>query len=213
LSLASIPLLFLLENGLLPKDIGQLNPVSIYSQKGKCVDFFNVILAHDDISTLEKGKRILQNSYVKSGLNLVEDILRFFDKIYIEFPKLYNNISPGFGRIKSVDDGTKDRNGKPKRKPASKPTLFRTRESVGSYPLGFIYPLITGVTELMEIDSESQTLKWKIPPSAINLDKLGMEQYIDGIKLANYDPQKVGKQNLFYNQSRSIFEKYALKKV
>jgi AIPR protein len=208
LSMSSIPLLFLQENKLLPKDLNQLNPVSIYSQKSRCVDFFNAILEHKEVSTENKGKFALHDSYVESGLDMAEDIMRFFDKLFVEFPRLYNRISPGFGRIKSVDDGTKGKN-----KPNPKPTLFRTKKSVTSYPFGFIYPLITGISELIEIDTESKKLNWIISPMAINLEELDMTQYIDAIKLANYDPQRVGKENLFYSQAKSIFETYVLRKV
>jgi len=214
LSMSSIPLLTLQENKLLPNDLNQLNPVSIYSQKSKSVDFFNSVLEHKEISVEDKGKHTLKNSYVESGLDMVEDIMRFFDKLYLDFPNLYNKISPGFGRIKSVDDGTKKNKDKARPKPPiPKPTLFRTGKSKVSYPFGFIYPLITGVTELMEIDTESQKLKWIISPMAINLNDLEMEQYIDAIKLANYDPQTVGKQNLFYSQAKSIFKTYVLRQV
>jgi hypothetical protein len=212
--MSSIPLLTLQENKLLPNDLNQLNPVSIYSQKSKSVDFFNSVLEHKEISVEDKGKHTLKNSYVESGLDMVEDIMRFFDKLYLDFPNLYNKISPGFGRIKSVDDGTKKNKDKARPKPPiPKPTLFRTGKSKVSYPFGFIYPLITGVTELMEIDTESQKLKWIISPMAINLNDLEMEQYIDAIKLANYDPQTVGKQNLFYSQAKSIFKTYVLRQV
>ena len=49
ISLATLPLIFLQHNILLPKDINNLNRVSIYSQKSKCVDYFNQIL---EISSL-----------------------------------------------------------------------------------------------------------------------------------------------------------------
>lgn len=199
LSMASIPLMLLQEKALLPDDINRLNPISIYSQKSKCVDFFNSVLGHENISTQEKGKRILQDSYVTSGLGLVEDIMRFFDKLYVEFPKLYNKTSPAFGKIKSVDDKK------------TKPALFRTAKSEYTYPPGFMYPLITGITELMEIDLPNKKLKWKISPKSIKLEKIDIAQYVEAIKLANYDPQKVGKQALFYGLAKSIFRDYVTK--
>jgi hypothetical protein len=130
---------------------------------------------------------------------MVSDIMVFFDRMYAEFPNLYNRVSPGFGRIKSVDDKKK------------KLSLFRTSQSDYNYPPGFIYPLITGLTELMEFDEPSETLRWKVSPRNIRLDDLDMTQYVNAIKLANYDPQTVGKQTLFYQQAKSIFESYLAK--
>jgi hypothetical protein len=199
ISMATIPLLLLQENELLPADIGQLNPISIYSQKGKCVDFFNAVMEHKHISDKENGKHVLNDSYIKSGLALVQDILRFFDKVYVEFPRLYNKLSPGVGRMKSVDDKK------------AKLATFRTSTCDYSYPPAFMYPLIAGVTELIEIDYDAKELRWKKSPMSINLEKLDLAQYIEGIKLANYDPQKVGKQGLFYGLSKTIFKDYLSK--
>ena len=50
ISLATLPLLFLQDKGLLPQDIKTLNKISIYSQKSKCVDYFNEVLAHSAVS-------------------------------------------------------------------------------------------------------------------------------------------------------------------
>ena len=199
ISMATIPIIFLQENNLLAEGLAQLNPVSIYSQKSKCVDFYNAVMIHPEISTEDKGKHLLKSQWVSSGLELVEDILYFFDKLFVQFPNLYNKVSPGFGRIKSVDDKN------------SKIATFRTLTSEYSYPPGFIYPLVTGILELIEIDAENQIIKWKVSPKNISLDKLDMSQYIEAIKLANYDPQTVGKQSLFYKLAKSIFEDYVRK--
>lgn len=196
ISMATIPLLFLQELDRLPEGIAQLNPISIYSQKSKCVDFFNAVLGNNEISSEDKGKHILKDELVSSGLNLVEDILYFFDKIFVNFPNLYNRVSPGFGRIKSVNDKK------------TKHATFRTGTSEYVYPPGFIYPLVTGILELIEIDETNNHLRWKVSPRVINLEKLDMGQYVEAIKLVNYDPQTVGKQALFYKLARSIFEEY-----
>ena len=196
ISMATIPLMYLQENDRLPEDINQFNPVSIYSQKSKCIDFYNAVLSHADVSVRSQGKHELSDSYVRSGLSLVADILRFFDRLYAEFPKLYNRVSPGFGRIKSVDDQK------------GKQSLFRTDQSEYNYPPGFVYPLITGLIELIETDASTGSLRWTESPTTIDLFDLDMGQYVNAIKLANYDPQVVGKQPLFYQLARSIFQNY-----
>lgn len=197
ISMATIPLAFLQENDLLPTDeIPQFSIINTYQKKSKCTSFYNAVLSHSDISTKNQGKHDLTDSYVTSALSLVETLLRFFDKLYAEFPNMYNAESPAFRRIKSVEGGK------------SKLSLFRTRTCDDTYPPGFVYPLITGVTELMEVDPQESSIRWKVDPMSINLADLDMEQYVNAIKIANYDPQTVGKQQLFYQQARSIFEKY-----
>ena len=198
-SMAALPLMFLQEQGLLPEDIGTLNPVTVYSQKSKCVNFFNAVLGHDQISLTDKGKVVLVNDLVKSALDLTSEIMWFFDKLFIEFPNLYNRVSPRFRGIKAVDED------KPR------VALFRTGTCADTYPPGFMYPLITGVTELFEVDSTKTRLKWKRAPLTINLTELELDQYVEAIKIVNYDPQNVGKQPLFYAQAKSIFQNYLLR--
>jgi hypothetical protein len=198
ISLASIPLIFLKKNELLPKDIKGLNKISIYSQKSKCVDFFNSVMAHEEVSDEKNGKHILNNEYVKSALLLTEDILRFFDKMYIEFPNLYHNASPGkFGRITAVNNKVEGR------------VPFHTTEVSADYqyPFGFFIPLIAGLTEMMELDEKSENIRWKINPNELDLSQLDLTQYVNIIKLVNFDPQKIGKGEVFYNDAETIFEK------
>jgi len=196
ISMATIPLSFLQENDLLPDDVPQFNIIDTYRAKSKCVSFYNSVLSNSNISRKEPGKHILEDTYVESGFGLLSGILTFFDKVYAEFPSMYNAVSPGFGRIKSVDD---------KR---NKLSIFRTRTCDYNYPPGFIYPLVSGVMELMEVDSEKKRIKWKVDPMSIDLMKLDMNQYYGAIKISNFDPQTVGKQILFYQQARSMFDAY-----
>jgi hypothetical protein len=198
ISLASLPLIFLKNNGLLPKDIKGLNKISIYSQKSKCVDFFNSVMAHEDISQLDNGKYILEDKYVASALLLTEDILRFFDKMYIEFPNLYHHASPGkFGRITAVNN-----------KKTGKVPFFTTEtEADYQYSFGFFYPLISGLTELMGIDEKTKSIGWIVNPNELNLSSLDLTQYVNIIKLVNFDPQKIGKGEVFYNEAESVFSK------
>ena len=90
ISIAALPLIFLQQENLLPKGINTLNRISIYSQKSKCVDFFNEILSHKDISHEVKGKYILTSNRVKTALDLTYDLLIFFDTLFVSFPDMYN---------------------------------------------------------------------------------------------------------------------------
>jgi len=197
ISLATIPLIYLNSQNLLPQDIKVLNKISVYSQKSKCVDYFNFLMSHNEISKEVNGKFVLENQFVKSALDMTEDILRFFDRIYLEFPELYHKASPGkFGRISSVS------------MKESKVPYFSLDEKSGyQYSLGFIYPLISGLTSLMEIDQANQIVKWRVNPNEMNLQKLDLTQYVNIIKLVNFDPQKIGKGEVFYKEAEVAFSK------
>ena len=198
ISLATLPLIFLRNNNLLPEDIKSLNKISLYSQKGKCVDFFNTVMAHPEISEEVKGKHVLKNSYVKSALELTEDILQFFDNMYIQFPSLYHNASPGkFGRITAVNNETQSR------------VPFYTTDVLADYQysFGFFYPIVSGLTGLMEIDKKTKSIGWKVNPNELDLSELELTQYVNIIKLVNFDPQKIGKGEVFYKEAEATFDK------
>lgn len=198
ISLSSLGLIFLKENNLLPNDVKSLSKINVYSQKGKCVDFFNEVLSHADISTEEKGKYILTSKRVKSVLGLTDDILHFFDRLFVEFPNLYHQAAPGkFGRISSVDHKKKGR----------APFLTSAKLSDYQYSYGFFYPLICGLTSLMKYDETNDEVYWKINPKNLDLTSLDLSQYVELIKIVNFDPQKIGKGVVFYNESESVFEK------
>jgi hypothetical protein len=198
ISLSSLGLIFLKENDLLPSDVKTLNKISIYSQKGKCVDFFNDVISHADIGSDDKGKYVLTSKRVKSALALTDDILHFFDRLFIEFPNLYHQAAPGkFGRISSVDH----------RKKVKAPFGTSTRLSDYQYSYGFFYPLICGLTSIMKYDDRNDEIFWKVNPRNLDLSTLDLSQYVELIKIVNFDPQKIGKGVVFYNESEGIFGK------
>jgi hypothetical protein len=197
ISLATIPLIYLNSQNLLPEDIKVLNKISVYSQKSKCVDYFNLLMSHNEISNEVNGKYELENKFVKSALDMTEDILKFFDRIFLEFPKLYHKASPGkFGRISSVT-----------MKESKVPYFSLDEKSEYQYSLGFIYPLISGLTSLMEVDQTNQIIKWRVNPNEMDLQKLDLTQYVNIIKLVNFDPQKIGKGEVFYKEAEVAFSK------
>ncbi|TMI63354.1 MAG: hypothetical protein E6H07_11240 [Bacteroidetes bacterium] len=198
ISLSTLGLIFLKGKGVLPEEINGLNKVSIYSQKGKCVDFFNEVMKNKKISVEEKGKYQLRSKAVKSVLDLTSDILRFFDRLYIEFPNLYHQAAPGkFGRISSVDN---KKSGK---------VPFHTTDETSDYQYspGFFYPLICGLTNLMKYDEVNDAVIWKTNPVDLDLSKLELSQYVELIRMVNYDPQKIGKGSAFYTEAESVFER------
>jgi len=203
-ALACIPLIKLVslnyftERGI---EIGTLSKVCVYSQKNKCVKFFGSVMMNKEISRTEKGKYILQNTTVKSALDLLVDILRFCDKMYYYFPLLYNYNNGSFGRITGVLQ-------KPKTT-YSGPFNSFAKKSDYKYAPGFFYPIICGLTELMEL--EDGVLRWKLNPLYIDFedDKIKgvFTQYMNIIRLLNYNPNKVGKDNSTYYEADSLMQK------
>ena len=108
-SLVTIPLIFLQEKGRLPKDksVKSLNAISIYSQKSKCVDFYGDVLKHPKVSTKQEDKYILKDPLVRSALQMIDDIVKAYDQMYLVFPEIYNSNAGKFGRITAVEQKSK----------------------------------------------------------------------------------------------------------
>ena len=198
-SLALIPLAKL--NGKLPR-AKEFNPVSLYRNKGACVKLFGDIMADDKVTKIVKGDiRKLHNKEVESALGLMADIPRLFDSIYKLFPDAYNEVSPGFGRIRSVrlfEEG-KCVKGEKKYLPRPPKTSFYGEPCVYDYPDGFIMPIVYGLSELMTFNGKE--VIWKQDPHKFVEENLGeILKVLHGIiSLADYDPQRVGKSSASYN--------------
>lgn len=199
IAMADIPLYFLQENGLLPDDIKKFNRVCLYSQKGQCISFFNEVIKHKSFSTEEKGKFIINSPLIKSALNMTEDIMKLFDQLYINFPKLYNKNNGSFGRIVEV------KNKKSK-------TRFGTTTEMCEYmyPDGYIYPLVSGVVKFIQYDKAENIIRWSLDLNSDNfaVDNLNIMKYTGWIKQLDYNPQKVGKTNLMYMEADEVYDSY-----
>lgn len=201
--LAVIPFIKLLNLNKLPEEVGTLSKVSVYSAKGKCVEFFSNVIKNDQVSILEDGKYIIQSNVVKSALDMCGDILRFFDQLYLKFPRMYHNARPGkFGSITTV-----------KMKESTVPFKTTSDKCDYDYPNGYIYPLICGITELMRYDEETDSLKWIKNPMSPSFDvmELDITRIVDTLKLLSYNPQQMGKTLLMYDLSEDPFKEYANK--
>ena len=91
--------MFLSKNELLPGGTKSLNKTSIYSQKGKCVDFFNDVMEDKTLSGVDKGRYFLKSEIVKSALEMTKDIIPFFDRLYLNFPDMYNKNGGSFASV------------------------------------------------------------------------------------------------------------------
>ena len=200
-SMAVIPLIFLQEQGRLPNDktIKTLNAVSVYSQKSKCVDFYGDVLKHPQISTKKEDKYILNNSLVRSALEMIDDIVKAYDRMYLAFPDIHNSNAGKFGRINAVDQK--------KTKSVTVPFITTSQKTDYKYSAGFFLPLFCGIRKLMYIDEATNTLKWIKNPADPSFDfrELRCAKYIEMVKFLAYDPLKVGKASMMYLEGLDVF--------
>lgn len=202
IAMANVPLYYLQEKGLLPEGIRKFNRVNLYSSKGQCVSFFNEVMANKDVSDEEHGKFIIKHSLIKSALDMTEDLMKFFDLLYVKFPNMYNSHHGSFGKITAVKKDAK-----------SKPLFGTIDESIDyTYPDGYIYPLLAGVVGLMKYDEVTDTLKWIVNPTSDSFDlmKLPLVKYVGWLK-KDLDPQRNGKNQLMYMEAEEAYEAYAKK--
>lgn len=199
-ALACLPLIKLSDCGYFQEstDISTLNRISLYSQKSNCIKFYRNLMKGKQVSKPQLGKYELVDPAIKSGFRLVDDIIKFFDKLYYYFPLIYNSNAGSFGRIKGVTQKDNETGGY-----LSKYTgPFNTfdKKSTYNYAYGFFYPIVCGLTTLMKF--ENNELSWIINPMDIDLDSDKIRDcfsiYTDSVKEMQYDPQKVGKSNLSY---------------
>ncbi|MFO0110524.1 MAG: hypothetical protein ACK52W_08340 [Alphaproteobacteria bacterium] len=189
--------------------------VQLYSSKGKCIDTYNRLFEDTNIASSASGTYTLNDKNIKSALKLLSDLPSLYDLIYQKFPEAYNKNDGSFGRIESVRfyDSKKVGDKNPKYLKKAPKTLFYEKEVSYSYPDGFIWPLVYGLSALIKKDSEGQIL-WSTDPYKFieeNLVEI-LKQYKTVIDVAKWNPQNVGKQDGFYQIALSAYESILIKK-
>ena len=174
-----------------------LNPTLLYSSKAKLSEQFDALMRLDDIATQQKSGRFeLHNSAVGTAFEILTDLPELVDWIYTELPGAYNRAGGKFGAITSVK--------KPKRGTALTP-YFQTAAKF-KVPDGFIAPLVYGLASLMTVDGCK--VKWRTDPKRF-LEK-HFDEIVEGfsvvITMANYDPQKVGKDKGSYLLAKKQYQ-------
>ena len=198
IALAWIPLTKLNEAGLLPKESENgtnLNfnvlPQNLYRNKGELSKLFDRLMEHPEVSKPTNGPlHELHNTAVASAFDVLSDLPRLYDKLFVEFGHAYNRATQGrFGGIKAVKI--------PKRGKALSP--FYGLESDFGVPDGFIIPIVYGLKALLVI--ENGCVRWAEDPNRF-LDR--HLQTLAGafkmpIEMAGFDPQKVAKNETSYD--------------
>ena len=179
----------------------EINLPKIYNSKQYCVETFRAILEKEGNGTWKGQTYELANPTVQSALKLVSGIVEAYDEIYCRFPDAYNAAGGKFGRIDGIRifDPSAAPDGK---KYAKKPfeTKYFQRECNYSYADGFIIPLVVGLRELIEIVPEDNSARWvETPTIFIGREINGLlAMYSALVKMANWDPQKIGKDKGSY---------------
>ena len=188
-ALSLIPFIALQRAGKLDHvDIGNINPVSIYSSKGSCVATFSKLIEKLKLNE-DIADELELPPLIESAFSLMKDIPYIYDQIYLKFPAAYNDVSPGFGRISKVKE-TKERKSK---------TKYYKFESDYRYPDGFIVPIVVSLHALIGVDGDR--VYWKVPNirSFVKENLKGnCEMLVSTIKDNQYDPQSVGKSAASY---------------
>ena len=197
-SIASLLLISLQERKLLPESLSTLNPISIYSSKSRCVDFFGEVIRHQNISEKRGDKYVITDTKVLSAMSMVNDLLKFYDKMYLKFPAIYQRNPGKFGKIKAVDN----------EKTSKSPFGYFDEVIDYRYPAAFFIPLFCGVRELIMYNESTDTISWVINPASINFDELDCDKYIEMIKFLQFNPQNVGKAAMMYREGMDTFAAY-----
>jgi hypothetical protein len=192
IALTWIPLLALELDGV------KISPTQIYSSKGQCVKTFTAFMEQDTITNTPSSgyARELKSPAVLSAFEIQKDLPRLYDRIYELLPESYNQADGSFGRIKGVkqfagpDKFKENKDSYLRSEPVSH---FYEKKVRYKYPDGFMIPLVYGLRALMEIKDDK--LVWSTDPSAFidkNLNRI-VRSFKLSIKMADWDPQKVGK--------------------
>ncbi|KAB7789680.1 hypothetical protein [Bifidobacterium leontopitheci] len=163
----------------------------LYSGKGACLALFERFMSSESVTSQDHGsyRHGLRNETVRKAFSLAAQIPALYDRMYAEFPSLYNQAGGSYGRITAV----KNLNART----SSKVTPFAGTPVDVVSPDGFITPLVYGLTALVN----PETMEWRTDPDKF-LDKwlpAIVNRYSQVFVPCDYDPQKVGKSAVSYS--------------
>lgn len=193
IALSWIPLTTLSDDGGFSY-VPSVAPQNIYRNKGECAKLFDELMGHERVSEPTDGEytRKIYNESVLSALEVAADLPELYDKIYMDFPRAYNDGNGKFGKISIVKIASNMR--------STPKTYFTKQECDYRYPDGLIMPLVYGLKALMEVD-EDGCVTWKYDPHEFLDDHLPaiVKKYRVILDAYRFDPQKVGKNSGSYD--------------
>lgn len=170
----------------------------LYSGKGSCLALFERFMSSEDITSQDPSsyRHGLRNPDVYRAFELAAQIPALYDRIYKDFPDLYNQAGGSYGRITAV----KSLNART----TNKTTPFSNMPIDTISPDGYITPLVCGLSTLVD----AKTMKWKTDPNKF-LDRWLpsiVKRYMQVFVPCDYDPQKVGKSAASYSAVEDAYK-------
>ena len=175
---------------------GSIKPIAVtapYSSKGACVTQFNDVIEDPSVSTdsPDGTRRVVTSKPVLSAFEILAKLPEVYDEIYKLFPDAYNATGARFGAIPQVKAATST---------FTPTTKFTNQPAKFQYPDGFIYPIVMGLSELIDVDKDG-VLSWKTDPMAFVQQHIPfiVAQFQPHIDSNDRNPQKVGKTLACYS--------------
>ena len=207
IALSLIPLMTIQKAGLL-ENLERINPVSLYSSKGKCVQAFDNFIKLMNPANEEgrepTGKEITENlesdELTMSAFEKMALIPKLEDYIVVNFPKIYNKTGKKFGRCPKVQRYSLTEKG-PEFTNRKQQTQYYKISTEYKYPKGFYMPIVASLSALMNV--KNNKVEWRVSdPEAFLEDNLSviLKNYFTFMDSHNADPQAIGKAAFSYEQ-------------
>lgn len=179
------------------KPISPPIPQNLYRNKGEAIEKFNALMGLDSVTHDRNGEAVLYNPQVRSALKVAATLPRIYDRIYRDFPGVYNSFDGKYGKIAAVNKMISSRGAHAK---------FTGQAVEKPSPEGFVWPLVHGVQALMA-QNEAGEIVWTEEPNQFldrNFDKI-VFAYKDVMQAMDFDPNKIGKAPLAYSTVKNAF--------
>ena len=138
--------------------VSPLPGTTAYSYKAEALKRFTLLIEADGATekTPDGTGRTIVDTYLKSALKMVNEVLACYDLIYKGFRSAYNANNGAFGRISAVKKTSKTNN----------QTLFSGEEVPYEVPpLGYLMPVVFSLQSLIKVDNKKQILEWILSPT------------------------------------------------
>ena len=211
IALSLIPLITLQKAGLLNDKLPKINPISLYSSKGKCVqifdDFIKLMNPVNEEGREPTGEEITKNlesnELIMSAFEKMMLIPELEDYIVVNFPKAYNKTGKKFGKCPKVQRYSLTEKG-PEFTNRKQQTQYYEISTEYKYPKGFYVPIVASLNALMHV--KNNRVEWRVSdPKAFlkkNMDSI-LKNYFMFMDSHNADPQAIGKSAFSYEQIES----------
>ena len=204
--LVNIPINWVISQKLLPGVSYRIADTQFYSSKANGVKFYESVISHPTVSDEVNGRVSIKHPLILSALQITSDLMKFYDKLYLMFPKIYN-------AARCSDSGTHGVFGRTKCCKIKPHTAkFGTTNTTAdhTYPDGFIIPLIVAASELLTVGKNQRELKWIRKPQTLKLEDFirndRQEMYISYLRKCDFNPTTFGGDSIVYQMARQIFK-------